>query len=136
MQGLSPYDWFLAGTLVLFGIMAVLHDLAGWRVYIQGKGMGPLPDDGWKPRGLKDRCLLGVFFTASLAWGQYVVLMLALLLVGNPLGGWLGVIALVFVLPQFLLALRFVAWDWVAKWIYVLHLTALAAWTARAFGAL
>jgi hypothetical protein len=134
MNEFSPYDWFLAGTLVLFGSMAVMHDLAGWRVYVQGKAMGPLRA-GWTSRGIEDRCLLGVFFTASLAWGQYVVLMLALLLTGNSLGGWVGVIALAFVLPQLLLALRFVAWDWVAKWIYILHLTALVAWTLDAFRA-
>lgn len=133
MAHFTPYDWALSTTLVLFGLMAIMHDLAGWRAYVQGKGMGPLPDDGWKARGLKDQCLLGVFFTASFAWAHYVVLMLALLAFGNPLGGWLGIIAITFLLPQFLLLLHFVAWDWVAKWIYVAHLLALSAWTLHAF---
>lgn len=132
MSSWTGFDWALAVSLSFFGLMAVAHDLAGWRVYVKGRSMGPL-EAGWTSRGLADRCLLGVFFTASLAWGQYVALMLALLWVGNPLGGWLGVVALAFVTPQFALALRFVSWDWAAKGIYALHLAALLAWTGHAF---
>lgn len=130
---MNGFDRALLVTLGLFGVMAVLHDFAGWRAYVQDRRFGPFGDDAWKPETVKQRCLLGVFFTASFAWWQSVALMAALLLVGNPLGGWLGVIGIVFTLPQFLLLLHFVAWDWVAKWIYVAHLLALTAWTLNAF---
>lgn len=126
-------DKLLAATLVLFGVMALLHDMAGWRFYVQGKGYGPFADDTWKPETVKQRVLLGVFFVTSFAWLQSAALMLAMLLLGNPLGPWLGVIGLVFTVPQFLLALRFVAWDFVAIGVFVLHILALAAWTANAF---
>ncbi len=126
-------DKLLAATLVLFGVMAVLHDYAGWRFYVRGEGYGPFAGDAWRPETVKQRVLLGVFFTASFAWGQSAALMLALLFAGNPLGPWLGVIALAFTVPQFLLALRFVAWDWVATSIYAAHILALLAWTAYAF---
>ncbi len=130
---LDLLDKLLAGTLVLFGVMAVLHDVAGWRFYVRGLGYGPFAGDTWRPETPKQRVLLGVFFTTSLAWGQSVALMLALLFAGNPLGPWLGVIALAFTVPQLLLALRFVAWDFVAVGTYALHILALLAWTARAF---
>ena len=130
---LSLLDKLLAATLVLFGVMAVLHDVAGWRFYVRGLGYGPFADDHWKPETVKQRVLLGVFFVTSFAWMQSAALMLALLLYGNPLGPWLGVIGLVFTLPQFLLALRFVAWDFVAISVFVLHILALLAWTADAF---
>jgi hypothetical protein len=130
---LDLMDKLLAGTLVLFGVMAVLHDLAGWRFYVRGEGYGPFAGDPWKPETVKQRVLLGVFFTTSLAWGQSVALMLALLFAGNPLGPWLGAIGLAFTVPQLLLALRFVRWDFVAVGTYVLHILALLAWTARAF---
>jgi hypothetical protein len=130
---LTLLDKLLAGTLVLIGVMAVLHDVAGWRFYVQGKGYGPFANDTWKPETVKQRVLLGVFFVTSLAWMQSAALMLALLLLGNPLGPWLGVIGLVFTLPQLLLALRFVAWDFVAIGVFVLHVLALLAWTANAF---
>jgi hypothetical protein len=126
-------DRLLVFSLGLFGLMAAMHDYAGWRFYVRGEGYGPFADDTWKPETIKQRVLLGVFFTASFAWAQSVCLMLALLLLGNPLGGWLGVIALVFTLPQFLLALRFVAWDWVAKGILGLHILAVTYWTFEAF---
>jgi hypothetical protein len=130
---LTLLDKLLAATLVLFGVMAVLHDLAGWRFYVQGKGYGPFANDSWRPETVKQRVLLGVFFVTSFAWMQSAALMLALLLAGNPLGPWLGVIGLVFTLPQFALALRFVAWDYVAIGVFVLHVLALLAWTANAF---
>jgi len=126
-------DKLLAGTLVLFGVMAVLHDYAGWRFYVRGEGYGPFAGDAWKPETPKQRVLLGVFFTVSFAWAQAAALMLALLFAGNPLGPWLGVIGLLFTLPQLLLALRFVAWDYVATSIYAAHILALLAWTAKAF---
>ena len=130
---LSLLDKLLAASLVLFGVMAVLHDMAGWRFYVQGKGYGPFANDTWKPETIKQRVLLGVFFVTSFAWMQSAALMLALLVYGNPLGPWLGVIALVFTLPQFLLALRFVKWDFVAIGVFVLHILALLVWTANAF---
>ena len=130
---LTLLDKLLAGTLVLFGVMAVLHDVAGWRFYVKGLGYGPFAGDNWRPETVKQRVLLGVFFTASFAWAQSAALMLALLLAGNPLGPWLGVIGLVFTLPQLALGLRFVAWDFVAIGIYVLHVLALLLWTANAF---
>jgi uncharacterized membrane protein len=130
---LDLLDKLLAGTLVLFGVMAVLHDYAGWRFYVRGEGYGPFAGDAWKPETPKQRVLLGVFFTVSFAWAQSAALMLALLFAGNPLGPWLGVIGLAFTLPQLLLALRFVAWDYVAIGIYAAHILALSAWTAKAF---
>jgi hypothetical protein len=130
---LTLLDKLLAATLVLFGVMALLHDLAGWRFYVQGKGYGPFANDSWRPETVKQRVLLGVFFVTSFAWVQSAALMLALLMVGNPLGPWLGVIALVFTLPQLALALRFVAWDYVAIGVFVLHVLALLAWTANGF---
>lgn len=135
MQTLDGLDVMLVASLVLFALLAALHDPAGWRAYVQGRGLGPFADDTWKPETVKQRTLLGVFFTISFAWWQSVALMLALLLFGNPLGGWLGVIGLVFTTPQLLLALRFVRWDWPALAIYAFHLLALLAWTARAFAA-
>jgi hypothetical protein len=132
---LELVDKLLAVTLVLFGVMALLHDYAGWRFYVRGEGYGPFAGDTWRPETTKQRVLLGVFFTTSLAWGQSVALMLALLFAGNPLGPWLGVIALVFTVPQLLLALRFVRWDFVAIGIYAVHILVLAAWTAHGFAA-
>ena len=34
-----------AATLVLFGVMAILHDYAGWRFYVRGEGYGPFAGD-------------------------------------------------------------------------------------------
>jgi hypothetical protein len=130
---LTLLDKLLAASLVLFGVMAVLHDIAGWRFYVQGQGYGPFANDDWRPETVKQRVLLGVFFVTSFAWMQSAALMLAMLLYGNPLGPWLGVLGLLFTLPQFLLALRFVAWDFVAIGVFVLHILALLAWTANAF---
>lgn len=130
---LSQFDRALLVTLGLFALMALLHDLAGWRFYVQGRGYGPFAADCWKPETLKQRCLLGVFFVASFAWWHSVALTVALLLVGNPLGGWLGVIGIAFTLPQLLLALHFVRWDSFALAVYAAHLLALSAWTLHAF---
>ena len=130
---LNLMDKLLAVSLLLFGVMALLHDYAGWRFYVKGEGYGPFASDRWRPETVKQRVLLGVFFTTSLAWGESVALLLALLVAGNPLGPWLGVIALFFTVPQFLLALRFVRWDYVALATFVLHILALAAWTVSGF---
>jgi hypothetical protein len=126
-------DRVLMGSLAMFAVMGLMHDTAGWLFYVKGRGYGPFADDHWKPETIKQRCMLGVFFTASFAWWQSVALMMALLYAGNPLGGWLGVIALAFTLPQFLLALHFIGWDWVAKAIYAIHLLVLTVWTVDAF---
>jgi hypothetical protein len=129
------FDRALLAALALFALLAVAHDWAGYAMYVKGEGMGPFPDDHWKPETPKQRALLGVFFTIPFAWWQSCALMAALLLLGNPLGPWLGVIGFGFTLPQFVLLLRFIPWDRPAVAVVGLYLLALLAWTAHAFSA-
>jgi hypothetical protein len=129
----DPYDLALLVSIGLFALMAIGHEWAGYVMYVKGCGMGPFPNDRWKPETPKQRVLEGVFFTIPFAWWQSCALMIGLLLFGNPLGPWLGVIGIVFTLPQFVLLQRFIAWDVPARVAIGFYLLVLIAWTVHAF---
>ena len=108
---LTFYDYQLIVTTGLFIILGMLHEYAGTKAYVKGSSMGVFKNNAnWIPTSSKEKTLLGVFYMISFAWWQSQVLIILLLIVGNSLSYWLGVIAFVFTFPQVLLLFKYVKW--------------------------
>jgi hypothetical protein len=105
----------------------VLHLAAGFVLYVRAGPRRHFGGDGWRPESPKQRVLLGGYLALSFAWLQVTALMLAFVLLGNPLGAWLGVIGIVSFAGQ--------SWcmrgnDPVAEKGLEVHLVVLLVWTA------
>jgi hypothetical protein len=129
MRGLDVFDWALLVSLAVNAVLAVLHIAAGVDLYVRDVPAKMFAGDLWKPATPKQRILLGSYFALSFAWLQVAVLMSAMLLVGNPLGPWLGAIGLVSFGGQ-VASMR--GNDPVAAKGLVVHLVVLLIWTAAA----
>jgi hypothetical protein len=114
----SASDWLLAASLVFNGILAVIH------VAIGVPHWGDATTD-WT------RIFRGSYFAIAFAWLEVVALMLALLAVGNPLGIWLGVIALLAFSGQ--VAMMWTS-DPIAAKLMLIHVAVCAVWIAARLG--
>ena len=129
MRGLDAFDWALLVSLAVNAVLAVLHVGAGIVLYVRNQPSKLYPGDDWKPTTPKQRVLLGSYFALGFAWLQVAVLMGALLVTGNPLGPWLGVVGLASFGGQ-LVSMR--GNDPVAGKGLAVHFVVLLIWTAAA----
>jgi len=80
------------------------------------------------PEGAKQVTLLGVFYMISFSWWESNVVLLFLLMVGDPLGLWLGLIALLSSISQFVLLYKFVRWNFIAQGVFLLNTIVIIIW--------
>jgi hypothetical protein len=119
-------DRILLASLGLNAIFALLHIGAGYVLYLRAGTGTAFGGDPWQPTTPKQRVLLGAYFALSFAWLQIAALMAAFLLLGNPLGPWLGVIGMGSFAGQ---SLSMRGNDPVARAGLNLHLAVLLLWT-------
>jgi hypothetical protein len=123
-------DRILLASLGLDAIFALLHIGAGYVLYLRPGTGTAFGGDPWKPSTPKQRVLLGSYFALAFAWLQIAALMAAFLLLGNPLGPWLGVIGMGSFAGQ---SLSMRGNDPVARAGLNLHLLVLLLWTLGAW---
>jgi hypothetical protein len=127
---LSVLDWALVASLLINGVLSVLHLVAGILLYVRDRPVAYFGGDTWRPQTPKQRVLLGGFLALSFVWLHVAALSLAILWLGNPLGPWLGVIGLASWAGQ-MAVMR--GNDPVALRGLMLHFLVLVVWTAGSF---
>lgn len=126
---MNLYDIVLIVSSVLMILLSLAHEFAGNSAYREGGDLGVFKRNAdWIPTTGKERTLLGVFFMISFSWWQDQVIIIILLLIGNPLSFYLGILILVFSIPQLLLLRIYVRWNLVAQGIFGLHIIATLFW--------
>ena len=115
-------DWYLIVSTASLFILGIVHNIFGRKAYGLGSTMRIFKKHGdWTPKGAKQVTLLGVFYMISFSWWESNVVLLFLLMVGNPLGLWLGLIALLTSISQLVLLYKFIRWNFVAQGVFLLH---------------
>jgi len=122
-------DWALIVSAILLFILGIAHTLFGKKAYGLGSNMHIFKKNGeWTPEGAKQVTLVGVFYMISFSWWESSLVLLLLILVGNPLGLWLGLISLLSTILQLVLLYKFVRWNFIAQGIFLLHAITIILW--------
>ena len=122
-------DFILIVSTTLLFILGIAHNIFGRKAYGLGSTMRIFKKHGdWTPEGAKQVTLLGVFYMISFSWWESNVMLIFLLMVGNPLGLWLGLIALLSSISQLVLLYKFVRWNFVAQGVFLLHTIVIIIW--------
>ena len=126
------FDLQLIISSVLIILLGIAHNSAGIKAYIKGSDLNVFKKDSeWVPDCAKQNTLLGVFFMISLAWWQSMVLLIVLILIGNPISIWLAGIDIVFMIPQLVLLKIYVNWNKVAQAMFLVHILSAFLWLVQ-----
>lgn len=122
-------DWILLLSACLLFLLGIAHTIFGYFAYTKGSSMNIFRHNGkWKPDGAKQKTLVGVFYMISFAWWENCLMIIFLLLVGNPIGLWLGVISLISSIFQSFLLIKYVRWNYVAQSVFMIHTLIIILW--------
>lgn len=126
---ISFFDNLLISSFVAIIILAILHEIFGYKAYLKGSSVGIFfRNANWIASSSKEKTLVGVFFMISFAWWQSSLITILILIIGNPLEIWIGIISLLSSLSQFLLLRKYVKWNKLAQGVFILNILTSILW--------
>lgn len=128
-DSLQWIDWLVILSTTLVFILGIAHNIFGKNAFGLGSDMKIFKKHGdWMPEGSKQRTLLGVFYMITFSWWESSIILILLILAGNPLGKWMGLITLLSSIGQLVFLLRYVKWNYVAQGVFSLHSIVCIIW--------
>lgn len=128
-MSLTWIDYQLIGTTTIFILLGLGHNIFGRQAYVKGSAMNVFKKNGnWVPDSPKELTLLGVFYMIAFSWWQSLIILIIAVITENELGFLIVILSIICELPQVYLLRKYVAWNYNAFGVVLLHVVSMVIW--------